>query len=76
MEKSVCTVKITCRKCGKVYEFPVFVDDLEKYTTRQMNIQDALPYVSPEYRELIISHICPTCWDELIGTDEEEYEDE
>ena len=76
MEKSVCIVKHTCRKCGKVYEFPVFVDDLEKYTTRQMNIQDALPYVSPGYRELMISHICPICWDELFGNDEEEYEDE
>lgn len=76
MGRAVKIVKVTCRKCGKVYEFPVFVDDLEKYTTRQMNIQDALPYVSSGCRELIITHICPTCWDELMGTDEEEYEDE
>lgn len=76
MEKTVCTVKITCRKCGKTFEFPVFVDDLEKYTKRQEGIQYALPYISPEYRELIISHICPTCWDEMMGTDEDEYEDE
>jgi hypothetical protein len=72
MERSVCTVKITCSKCGKTYEFPVFVDDLEKYTTRQMNIQDALPYVSPGYRELMISHICPICLDELFYNDEDE----
>lgn len=72
MEKSVCIVKHTCRKCGKTFEFPVFVDDLEKYTTRQMNIQDALPYVSPGYRELMISHICPICWDELFYNDEDE----
>ena len=72
MEKSVCIVKHTCKKCGKVYEFPVFVDDLEKYTTRQMNIQDALPYVSPGYRELMISHICPICWNELFYNDEDE----
>jgi DNA-directed RNA polymerase subunit RPC12/RpoP len=73
MERSVCTVKITCSKCGKTYEFPVFVDDLEKYTKRQEHIQYALPYISPEYRELIISHICPTCWDEIMERDEEEY---
>lgn len=71
MEKSVCIVKITCRKCGKTFEFPVFVDDLEKYTKRQEGIQYVLPYISPEYRELIISHICPTCWDEIMGTEEE-----
>lgn len=73
MERSVCTVKITCSKCGKTYEFPVFVDDLEKYTKRQEHIQYVLPYISPEYRELIISHICPTCWDEIMARDEEEY---
>ena len=73
MERSVCTVKITCSKCGKTYEFPVFVDDLEKYTKRQEHIQYVLPYISPEYRELIISHICPTCWDEIMTRDEEEY---
>lgn len=73
MERSVCTVKITCSKCGKTYEFPVFVDDLEKYTKRQEHIQYVLPYISPEYRELIISHICPTCWDEIMERDEEEY---
>ena len=76
MEKSVCIVKLTCRECGNTFEFPVFVDDLEKYTERKEGIQYALPYISPEYRELIISHICPTCWDEMMGTDEDEYEDE
>lgn len=72
MEKKVCVVKYTCSKCGKVYEFPVFVDDLEKYTKRQEGIQYALPYISAEYRELMISGICPICWEELMGTDEEE----
>lgn len=71
MKKSVCIVKQTCSKCGKVYEFPVFVDDLEKYTKRQEGIQYALPYISAGYRELILSKICPICWDEIMGTDEE-----
>lgn len=71
MEKTICVVKHTCSKCGKVYEFPVFVDDLEKYTKRQEGIQYALPYISAEYRELMISGICPICWDELMETEEE-----
>ena len=73
MEKSVCIVKYTCKKCGKVYEFPVFVDDLEKYTKRQEYIQYALPYISSGYSELMISHICPICWNEIMKSDEEEY---
>ena len=73
MEKSVCIVKYTCKKCGKVYEFLVFVDDLEKYTKRQEHIQYALPYISSGYRELMISRICPICWNEIMKSDEEEY---
>ena len=73
MEKSVCIVKYTCKKCGKVYEFPVFIDDLEKYTKRQEHIQYALPYISSGYRELMISRICPICWNEIMRSDEEEY---
>ena len=73
MEKSVCIVKYTCKKCGKVYEFPVFVDDLEKYTKCQEHIQYALPYISSGYRELMISRICPICWNEIMRSDEEEY---
>ena len=72
MEKSVCIVKLTCRKCGKTFEFPVFVDDLEKYTERKEGIQYALPYISTDYRDLMISGICPTCWDEILEADEEE----
>ena len=72
MEKSVCIVKLTCRECGNTFEFPVFVDDLEKYTERKEGIQYALPYVSSDYRDLMISGICPVCWDKILEADEEE----
>jgi hypothetical protein len=71
MEKSICVLKQTCIKCGKIYKFPVFVEDLEKYTKRQEGIQYALPYISPEYRELMLSGICPDCWEEIMKTEEE-----
>ncbi len=69
--KEVCIQSITCRKWGKTFEFPTFREDFERFEKGE-GIQYVMPYISPEYRELLISHICPTCWDEIMGTDEEE----
>jgi DNA-directed RNA polymerase subunit RPC12/RpoP len=69
--KEVCIQSITCRKCGKTFEFPTFREDFERFEKGE-HIQYVLPYISPEYRELMLSGICPTCWKELMETDEEE----
>ena len=50
MAKSVCIQSITCRKCGKTFEFPTFVEDFERFEKGE-HIQYVLPYISPEYRE-------------------------
>lgn len=34
-------------------------------------IQDALPYLSPDDREMLISRTCPTCWTKTFGTEGE-----
>jgi hypothetical protein len=69
--KEVCIQSITCRKCGKTFEFPTFKEDFEQFEKGE-HIQYVLPYISPEYRELMLSRICPTCWDEIMEADEEE----
>ena len=69
--KEVCIQSITCRKCGKTFEFPTFKEDFERFEKGE-GIQYVLPYISPEYRELMLSGICPTCWDEILEADEEE----
>lgn len=69
--KEVCIQSVTCRKCGKTFEFPTFREDWERFE-RGEGIQYVLPYISPGYRELILSGICPVCWDEIIEADEEE----
>ena len=68
--KEVCVQSITCRKCGKTIEFPTFREDWERFEKGE-GIQYVMPYVSPEYRELLLSGICPECWDEIMETDEE-----
>lgn len=33
--------------------------------------QDTFPYLSADEREMLISGICPTCWDIVFGKEEE-----
>jgi hypothetical protein len=44
-------------------------NDVEKWMDGAL-IQDAMPYLNPDERELLISRICPTCWVEMFGEEE------
>lgn len=69
-------IKITCTCCRQPVEIPgVDAEKLEAIQAGRsigMSIQDIIPDVSPDYREMFISGICPTCWDNMFGSDEEE----
>jgi hypothetical protein len=69
-------IKITCTCCKKPVEIPgVDAEKLEAIQVGRsmgMSIQSIIPEVSPDYREIFISGICPTCWDNMFGSDEEE----
>ena len=58
---------IKCCRCGELKKFTVPVKGFDNYMfNRHINIQDAMPEVSPENREMIISQICPKCWEQLF----------
>lgn len=61
-----------CRHCNETQEVHVNVDDLIDWQTNRKYIQDAMPYLSADQRELLISGTCGTCWDNMFGWDEEE----
>ena len=35
-------------------------------------VQNAFPYLSADEREMLISGICPTCWERTFGGEEDE----
>ena len=39
-------------------------------------VQDAFPYLSADEREMLVSGICPSCWDKLFEDPEADEEDE
>ena len=47
-------------------------DDMEAWLSGDKYIQDALAYLSPSERELLISSTCDTCWKKMYGEDDAE----
>ena len=68
--KEVCIVT-RCPFCGHAHE--VEVNEMDYLDWQDgASAQDAFPYLSASERELFITGICPTCWDETCGDTEEE----
>ena len=70
-----CTVITCCPFCHKAHEVAVNEMDYLDWQDGKL-AQDAFPYLSADEREMLISGICPTCWDGMFGSDEEPDPDE
>lgn len=58
------TLTVTCEHCTEDYPVTVNPADVQRWQDGVM-IQDALPYLSADERELLISLTCRDCWDEI-----------
>lgn len=63
-------VPAACRSCGEIYCVNVDADGFDRWQAGEL-IQNALPEVSAEDRELLISKTCDNCWKKLFPDDEE-----
>ena len=64
-----------CPFCGHAHG--VFVNEADYWDWQDGALaQNAFPYLSADDRELLISGICPTCWNKVFGSDEEPDPDE
>lgn len=70
-ENGKLSIELTCVVCHKVTVVEVFEKDYINYTKGRMFVQDCFPYLDADHREMFISGICPTCWDNMFGSDEE-----
>ena len=65
-----------CVKCKNVHILLVNSDDFQRWKDGAL-IQDAMPYLSADERELLISSICGLCFDQMFGEGEDdEYGDD
>ena len=68
--KEVCVVTC-CPFCGRGNEVEVNEIDYLDWSDGEL-AQVAFPYLNANEREMLISGICPTCWDKMFSTHEED----
>lgn len=64
------TIVTRCPFCGKANFIEVNEMDYLDWSDGEL-AQVAFPYLSADEREMLISGICPTCWDKMFGGDDE-----
>lgn len=70
-------IYMDCSMCGEQHTLKVRVEDYLVYDSpNRPHIQDIFPYLSPAERELMISGICPKCWEKLFPPEPDDIDDE
>ena len=64
--KEVCVVT-RCPICGRGNEVEVNESDYWDWDDGEL-VQVAFPYLSADEREMLISGICPDCWNSMWGS--------
>lgn len=57
-----------CVECGKVIEIEMSFQQYKKWKHQEDLVQNIFPEIKPEIREMLISGICPTCWEKMFGS--------
>lgn len=55
-----------CMFCDETRKLMVPYMGYQQWLSGYKNIQDALPEIDPEDRELILSKMCNKCWDDFL----------
>ena len=69
MISDAVTVIVGCIKCAEPQHITVGQADLDAWQSGT-NIQNAMPYLSADDREILISGICGECFDNMFGGEE------
>jgi hypothetical protein len=64
----ICT-QVTCMMCKRTETINANWTDYQAWLGGKL-IQDALPYLTPDERELLMSRICGRCFDYLYGEED------
>ena len=62
------TYHLECVGCSQESAINADQRDVESWRDGEL-IQDAMPYLDADQREMFISGTCPTCWTKMFGED-------
>lgn len=68
--KMIFAVQCGQSTCNETVKLKVRKQDWTEWTgdnSTRRNIQDIFPYLNPDEREMLLSQICPTCWNRIFG---------
>ena len=68
--KELMKSTVRCIVCDDTFDIMVDPNDLNRWAEGEL-IQEALDYLNPDERELLLSGICGSCWDTLFPDNEE-----
>lgn len=66
LSPNMTSVYRVCPNCGTLQRVECDADGYEKWCNGEGLIQDMLPELDPEEREVLISGICPECWNNIF----------
>ena len=65
------TMNLQCVHCDETHQINLNYEDVQAWKDGTL-IQDALPYLNADQRELLISKTCGSCFDKMFGVDFDE----
>ena len=63
-------VAVDCVQCKETQHITVGTADLTNWESGEL-IQNAMPYLTAGQREILISGVCETCFDNMFGGEED-----
>lgn len=73
MTNAFVTITCVCPICGTVNYIQMTSDQRRRFSdwkSGKLLIQDALPDFTPDQREMLMTGICPDCWDKIFKEEE------
>ena len=65
----ILNINVSCRHCGVRAQIQANSHDIQNWQDGEL-IQNAMPYLSADERELLISRTCPNCWSEMFPSED------
>jgi hypothetical protein len=63
--KDFSNIHVECRGCNKVFEIYVADQDIRAWQDGAL-IQNAMPYLTADERELFMTRMCGSCWEKTF----------
>lgn len=67
MSAEIVIVSVQCQMCQQNFEVTVNKANFERWQNREGLIQNLMPELSDAERELLISHMCKSCFQRLFS---------